>query len=66
MSDINGEGYGSEHDWIRGISSPFKYTSYTCKECAGHFQHNYDDIPDIFEAMKIQKVPENCEKEELV
>jgi len=67
MSDINGTGYGSKHDWQRGYTSPDRLTRYKCTSCGEKFNHAYDKIPDIFDAMKSTGVPEHCQvtKEEV-
>ncbi len=62
MSHINGEGYGSEHNWVCGTTNQFKSTAYHCDDCKAVFFHAYDDIPDIFVAMEAQQVIEHCEK----
>lgn len=63
MSDVYGNGYGDQHDWRRGETSSFKVTVYKCRRCGAPFAHAYDDIPDIFMAMKWQGVPETCTAE---
>jgi len=67
MSDINGTGYGSKHNWRRGATSSGKCTEYRCRSCGYPFWHYYDRVPDIFSAMKREKVPEHCQvtKEEV-
>lgn len=60
MSDIRGDGYGSQHDWMYLGSTPFKTSSYTCKRCKAGFQHNYDDEPNIFAAMLFANVSKEC------
>lgn len=60
MSDIQGNGYGSAHDWKCGYTGPSKVTPYVCARCGEKFYHAYDNIPDIFTAMKNTGVKENC------
>lgn len=60
MSHINGEGFGSTHNWHRGDASPFKSTQYRCLDCNYRFNHRYDEIPNIFDAMQKQGVPALC------
>ncbi len=70
MSDIHGEGYGDQHNWKRqetyqvGARPMFKGAVYVCRNCPVSFVHRYDLIPDIFEAIKVSRVPEKCKKEE--
>ena len=61
MSAINGDGYGSEHDWEYLGSNNSKVSQYKCKTCGTGFPHFYDNVPSIFEARKAENVPENCE-----
>lgn len=66
MSDIFGDGYGSDHNWKthytnqspKGYSD--KFTVYACVDCGVSFTHHYDVTPNIFVAMKKHHVPENC------
>jgi len=60
MSDIYGEGHGSAHDWKYCWSS-WKTSYYQCARCGHKFAHAYDSIPDIFQAMKQQSVPAECQ-----
>src|SRR5690606_26299579 len=60
MSDIYGEGHGSAHDWKYCWSS-WKTSYYQCARCGHKFAHAYDFIPDIFQAMKQQSVPAECQ-----
>lgn len=70
MSDIYGQGYGDKHDWQRGQTEEvntffgntggIKSTFYSCKKCKVNFRHNYDEIPDIFQAMEYTGVPVEC------
>lgn len=61
MSDISGNGYGSAHDWMRLYTEPSKVTFYVCNDCGENFAHAYDEIPNIFQAMRETGVKENCE-----
>ena len=60
MSDIMGTGHGSAHDWENAGSSPLKITRYFCRKCRTSFSHEYDSVPEIFEAMEIQNIPIEC------
>jgi len=60
MSDIYGEGHGSAHDWQYCGSSPWKTSYYQCARCGHKFVHAYDSM-DIFQAMKQQGVPAECQ-----
>lgn len=68
MSDIQGEGYGSDHTWKKGCTitidvnlyKTLKLKQYHCIKCNHFFDHFYDEEPDIFEAMKSVNVPEFC------
>ena len=63
MSAINGDGYGSDHDWIEDITDRFggeKGTRYYCKHGDGLFVHLYDITPNIFEAIKERGVSDEC------
>lgn len=66
MSDIKGEGWGSDHSWNRDITDDFggySGTRYFCAACGWCFVHRYDMVPDIFDAMmRYENVPETCEK----
>jgi len=65
VSDIKGEGYGSKHGWKRDITGTWegeKGTRYFCSNCKAVFIHFYDCIPEIFEAMKFEEIPENCDE----
>ncbi len=61
MSAIKGEGYGDCHNWKRLETLPWQVTEYKCQDCGHFFRHCYDDVPDIFEAMEFQSIPEKCE-----
>ena len=63
MSDICGNGHGSKHNWQRGYTEgACKCTHYLCA-CGASFFHYYDQWPDIFGAMKVMGVPEECAAE---
>lgn len=59
MSDIYGDGYGSKHNWTRIATTGNKCTTYLCS-CGESFTHWYDQISDIFDAMKSRGVSEEC------
>jgi hypothetical protein len=59
-SDIFGEGYGSSHSWRRGHTSPYKSTEYICVDCGALFLHDYDETPNIFEAINEAEIPDQC------
>lgn len=65
-SDILGDGYGSAHLWMRtstaqvGSNSLEKRSYYKCRFCSSIFVHFYDQVPNIFEAMKRKGVSETC------
>lgn len=61
MSDINGKGYGSDHDW-QLLTGGRGYSLYFCRTCMVRFTHYYDETHDIFEAIEKYGVPETCEK----
>ena len=68
MSDINGNGYGSSHDWERLWSNTTnsrqkKATHYKCRKCGATFSHFYDIEPNIFKAMELAGVSKDCKKE---
>lgn len=64
MSDIRGEGHGSAHDWRHDLTDKFaggqSGTRYLCRHGDAVFVHLYDQVPDIFEAMKAGGVPAGC------
>lgn len=65
MSEINGTGYGSVHDWEnRGTEQmpapEGRSTLFMCRKCKCYFRHWYHIEPDIFAAMKEQNIPEEC------
>lgn len=60
MSEINGEGYGSSHNWKRGKTSPEKFTEWNCVDCCAFFRHFYDREPNIFNAIKSHEIPDKC------
>ena len=69
-SDIQGTGYGSSHSWkyIRTHQIPWdrpytihdKKSFYECKLCKVTFIHYYDVIPDIFVAIELEKIEDQC------
>ena len=59
MSHINGQGYGSSHDWMYQGSIP-KASGYQCKGCGERFTHMYDETPNIFQAIEQAGVPDAC------
>jgi hypothetical protein len=60
MSDISGTGFGSSHNWRCGSTTPWKVTEYRCVNCGAFFRHAYDDVPDIFEAIRVQGLSDVC------
>jgi hypothetical protein len=66
MSDINGKGWGSSHDWEYLSSNDSKVSFYRCRNCGAFFVHAYDRIPDIFKALKhdgekgLNRFPDQC------
>lgn len=69
MSDIYGNGWGADHDWVRGgtnqvgSASPWmKASFYECSNCHESFAHSYDIYPDIFVQMKVLGISEHCPK----
>ena len=68
MSDINGQGYGSSHDWERGetnqnpINYTDKFTRYHCRRCKAVFNHYYDIERNIFKAIRQANIPDKCPK----
>lgn len=66
MSDINGNGYGSSHEWKNegtqnhGGGSGNIFTEYSCSNCKEYFRHFYHKTENIFEAMKEFPVREDC------
>lgn len=63
MSDINGTGHGSAHDWQLDITDRFggeKGTRYFCRHRDSLFVHLYDVEPNIFKAMEQEGVPPTC------
>ncbi len=67
MSDLNGEGYGSQHIWKNhgchqwGTFGGKAKSFWSCDRCNVGFVHFYHDTPDIHEAMKTAGVPNECE-----
>jgi hypothetical protein len=70
ISDIYGQGYGDSHSWKRGqtaqVGSNFwaKGTVYFCG-CGASFNHAYDLVPDIFQAIEQWGVVDKCPLKEL-
>lgn len=62
MSDINGEGHGSDHNWKHSHTSEGRQTLYKCVDCHHVFWHDYPHVPNIFEAMEKTGVPLKCHK----
>ena len=69
MSEISGKGYGDSHNWKRGSTAQvgaiawLKGTGWHCVDCKASFNHAYDMIPDIFQAIKASGVPDQCPKD---
>lgn len=67
-SDINGEGFGSDHIWQRGYTTQSGFevhhgdnsTMYVCKKCGQGFNHYYHSTPNIFEAIREVGISEHC------
>jgi hypothetical protein len=69
MSAINGEGYGDKHDWERCDSTqdwnPIRRsTLYKCKVCGIMWRHYYHQVENIFEAMRLLNIDEECKRDE--
>ena len=62
MSDIHGEGHGSDHNWKHSHTSEGRQTLYKCVDCGFNFWHDYNRVVNIFEAMKGVGVPAKCDK----
>lgn len=67
MSDVEGSGYGSDHNWKKDITgkfmingSPEQGTRWICRDCGEIFVHWYDLWPGIFEAMEYRGIPRDC------
>lgn len=60
MSHIIGKGWGDSHEWRAGWTGPSKGTPYKCEACDARFTHFYDNVPNIFTAMKLAGVPNEC------
>lgn len=56
---LNGDGYGSDHDW-RFVNGGRGWTTYRCKDCSADFNHVYDATPSVWEAIKEADIPEMC------
>lgn len=65
MSDIQGKGFGSRHDWKleHKYRNGFKKARYKCRICKCIVVQP-DDIPNIFEAMYLLGIPKNCLRKE--
>lgn len=63
-SDINGDGFGSDHLW-HYESTPSNASYYKCARCFWPFAHAYNSTPDIFEAMQKVGVPDRCARQQL-
>lgn len=61
MSDINGKGYGSSHDW-RDIGGKEGISYYECKDCKERFTHYYHKTHNIFKALEEEKATNICSK----
>lgn len=64
-SAIYGNGYGDKHNWERQVDEyPESSTLYTCRNCPAAFRHFYNKFgqEDIFQAMKLRGVSEECIK----
>lgn len=59
MSHINGDGYGSCHDW-REVNQVGHCTWYKCAVCDAEFKHWYHSTPNIFEAIANAGVVDYC------
>jgi hypothetical protein len=65
QSEIYGSGWGDCHTWYEFKFTPSdnyitRYTTWKCKRCFAVFNHMYNYIPNIFDAMKACKVPNVC------
>jgi tRNA U34 5-carboxymethylaminomethyl modifying enzyme MnmG/GidA len=67
MSDITGEGWGSDHKWKKVKTNQhahdediLKCTLYECKDCGIMFIHRYEHISNVFSAMIQGHVPHFC------
>lgn len=61
MSDIFGQGFGDDHDWQAGWTTPAKMTPYKCRRCGETWAHSYDITPQIHKAMQESgRVSEHC------
>ena len=63
-SDINGEGWGSDHLW-HYESTPSTASYYKCARCFWPFAHSYNHTPDIFKAMRESGIPDKCPRQQL-
>jgi hypothetical protein len=64
QSDINGEGWGSDHLW-HYEATPSNASVYKCARCFWPFAHYYRSKPDIFKAMQMVGVPDKCARQQL-
>lgn len=66
MSAIRGvnDGHMWKHVGTANVGSNFwlKCSQYTCAYCGVKFNHRYDMVPNIERAMRMEAVPEQCEK----
>jgi hypothetical protein len=67
MSHIFGQGWGDDHDWVRGGTNQvgsadpwMKASYYECANCHEAFAHSYDIYPDIFAQMQVLGISEHC------
>lgn len=60
QSAIHGTGHGSAHFWIYVGTGASRASRYDCRDCGITFFHHYPSIPDIFESMAHEGVPETC------
>lgn len=63
-SDINGEGWASEHLW-HYEATPSNVSIYKCARCFWPFAHSYNSTPDIFKALHDADVPDRCARQQL-
>ena len=63
MNDIQ----NTKHSWKRiytntaaGSNERAKFSIWACEHCEAQFNHQYGLIPSIYEAMRREKVPEEC------
>ena len=58
-SDITGSGYGAAHHW-KNRGTHLRSTLYQCSACNVKFWHHYPHEPNIFRAMDVSGVPNEC------